>query len=442
MNVARLNFSHGTREQHAETMALIRSTAQKQRKTVAILQDLAGPKVRIGDFANGPVELASGQTFVLTGRDVPGDANEVSVNYNPLSQEVHTGDTLLLNDGALTLTVEKTDEKDVICRVVVGGPLSARKGINAPSRSLNVPFLTDKDKIDLEFALQHNPDYIALSFVRNANDVREARALLGDKNSAHLPALIAKFEKHEALSNMSTILEETDGIMVARGDLGVEIPLEQVPRVQKEIISRSNRAATPVITATQMLGSMAVNPRPTRAEASDVANAVLDGTDAVMLSEETAQGKYPAETVDIMHKLAVDAEKTFFDRQSDVTVIKQSAPEAVAESAARLAIQVGAKAIVTCTQSGSTARLVSRMKPSVPLIAVTPAETTYRKLALVWGAIPLLMEPAESAEAMERQALDSVTKADLLRRGDTVILTAGLPLHAAGTTNNVKVAVV
>ena len=218
--------------------------------------------------------------------------------------------------------------------------------------------------------------------------------------------------------------------------------MEQVPRVQKEVIRKSNRTATPVITATQMLGSMAVNPRPTRAEASDVANAVLDGTDAVMLSEETAQGKYPAETVDIMHKLAVDAEKTFFDRQSDVTVIKQSAPEAVAESAARLAIQVGAKAIVTCTQSGSTARLVSRMKPSVPLIAVTPAETTYRKLALVWGAIPLLMEPAESAEAMERQALDSVTKADLLRRGDTVILTAGLPLHAAGTTNNVKVAVV
>lgn len=439
MNVARLNFSHGTYAWHADIMARIRTLAERLQAPVAILQDLGGPKVRIGNLASGPVELKAGEAFVLTARDVSGDAQCVSLNYAGLVTDVKSGDVLLLSDGDLELRVDHTTEHDIVCRVTIGGTLYPRKGITAPSRSLRVPFLTEKDRRDAEFGLAHGVDYIALSFVRTADDVREARQFLAGLDAVELPPLIGKIEKHEALGQIDEILDEVDGIMVARGDLGVEIPIEQVPRIQKMLIRKANERAKPVITATQMLRSMVESPKPTRAEVTDVANAIHDGTDAVMLSEETAQGHYPVEAVAMMNKLAVDAESLFGGLDFRPHAADVPAGEAVAAAAARLAQQVGARAIITCTQSGSTTRLVSKMRPTAALAAATPDEGTYRRLALVWAAKPLLMAAAESAEEMERRAVNSAAAAGFVEAGDTVIITAGLPLHVPGTTNTVKV---
>ena len=442
LNVARLNCSHGTRDERAETIGHIRAISDRLGKPVAILLDLAGPKVRIGDLASGPVQLEAGQRFILTNRDVPGDTGGVSLNYTGLPADVHSGDTLLLGDGTLELSIEETTDTDIICRVVVGGMLAPRKGINVPSRSLRVPFLTDKDRLDLAFGIEHSFDYVALSFVRTAADVQAARQAVEGLAGPDGPPLIAKIEKHEALADIDAILAEADGIMVARGDLGVEIPIERVPRVQKMLIREANESAKPVITATQMLRSMVDSPRPTRAEATDVANAIMDGTDAVMLSEETAVGRYPVASVQMMDRLARDAEDAGERRaaRADWTV-KLQHEEAVALAAAQLAEQIDASAIITCTQSGSTTRLVSKLRPRIPLLALTPDKRTFREMALVWGAIPLLMEPATGAEAMERQALQSAMHAGLVREGDVVVITAGLPLHVPGTTNTVKVAV-
>ena len=442
MNVARLNFSHGTQDEQAEAIDHIREISDRLANPVAILQDLAGPKVRIGNLASGPVRLETGQTFTLTSRNVPGDAQEASLTYAGLPGDVHHGDTLLLSDGTLEMTVEATTQSDITCRVLVGGMLASRKGINVPSRSLRVPFLTDKDMRDLAFGIEHSVDYVALSFVRTAADVQAARQVVEGLAGADGPPLIAKIEKHEAVTNIDAILNEADGIMVARGDLGVEIPIERVPRVQKTLIRKANESAKTVITATQMLQSMVGSPRPTRAEATDVANAVMDGTDAVMLSEETAVGSYAVASVQMMDRLAFDAEGVMERRYAHVDwTVKLPPEEAVALAAAQLAEQIDAAAIITCTQSGSTTRLVSKQRPRIPLLAVTPDETTFRKMALVWGAIPLMMDSATGAEAMERQALQNAMHAGLVREGDVVVITAGLPLHVPGTTNTVKVAV-
>ena len=442
MNVARLNFSHGTYAERIETIDHIRAISDRLSKPVAILQDLAGPKVRIGDLASGPVHLETGQTFTLTSRNVPGGAQEVSLTYAGLPGDVRSGDTLLLNDGALEMTVHETTDSDIICRVVVGGMLAPRKGINVPSRSLRVPFLTDKDKHDLAFGIGHSVDYVALSFVRAVADVQAARQVVEELAGADGPPLIAKIEKHEALADIDAILDEADGIMVARGDLGVEIPIERVPRVQKMLIRKANESAKPVTTATQMLRSMVESPRPTRAEATDVANAIMDGTDAVMLSEETAVGRYPVESVQMMDRMARDAEEC--EERRDVQAdhaLRLQHEEAVALAAAQLSEQIDAAAIITCTQSGSTTRLVSKQRPRISLLSLTPDKRTFREMALVWGAIPLLMGPAEGVETMERQALQSAMRAGLVREGDVVVITAGLPLHVPGTTNTVKVAV-
>lgn len=442
MDVARLNFSHGTHDEKAETIRLIRAISDRLGKPVAILQDLAGPKVRIGNLAAGPVRLEPGQRFTLTNRSVPGDAREVSLTYAGLPGDVRCGDTLLLSDGALEVTVVEATPSDIVCRVVVGGTLAPHKGINVPSRSLNVSFPTDKDRRDLAFGIEHGVDYVALSFVRTAADVVAARRVAQALTGGEYPPLIAKIEKHEALAEIDAILREADGIMVARGDLGVEIPIERVPRVQKALILKANESAKPVITATQMLRSMVESPRPTRAEATDVANAIMDGTDAVMLSEETAEGKYPVESVQMMDRLARDAEEAGEGRSADGNqALKLRREEAVALAAARLAEQIGAAAIVTCTQSGSTTRLVSKQRPRIPLLAVTPDNKTLRRMALVWGAVPLSMNPADGVEAMERQALQRCMHAGLVREGDVVVVTAGLPLHVPGTTNMVKVTV-
>ncbi|MEZ4389121.1 MAG: pyruvate kinase, partial [Candidatus Krumholzibacteriia bacterium] len=388
LSVVRLNFSHGSHPEHAAVIARVRELATRLGKTVAILQDLAGPKIRTGPMAAEGVVLAPGAAFTLTSRDVPGDDREVGLTWPDLPRNVHHGDRLLLADGALELRVESAGDTDILCTVVVGGPLTSHKGINLPERSLSAPILTEKDRADLAFGLAQGVDLVAVSFVRSAHDLESVRALCTRHGQPDMP-LIAKIEKHEALANIDAIVAAADGIMVARGDLGVEIPIERVPRAQKLLIGKANRAGKPVITATQMLRSMVDSPRPTRAEATDVANAILDGTDAVMLSEETAMGRYPVEAVKTMQRLASDVESDFPHDQwlrrflcdgRDCTT-----EEAVSQVAVELAEDVGATAIITCTFGGTTARMVAKRRPQPHVLAVTPNAATARRLAVLWG---------------------------------------------------------
>lgn len=440
MDVARLNFSHGTQAEHTEVIQRIRATAQKLGRPVAILQDLAGPKVRIGEIANGPITLKSGDAYTLTSRDVPGNNKEVSLVYKDLPKDVHTGDMLLLADGALEMTVESVKDTDILCRVVVGGALSSHKGINLPTRSISAPILSDKDQADLAFGLKQSVDYVALSFVRSAEDVQIARQFM--KQQGIERPLIAKIEKHEVLDKLDDIIKVVDGLMVARGDLGVEIPLERVPHVQKTLIEKANRAGKPVITATQMLKSMCENPRPTRAEVNDVANAALDGTDAVMLSEESAAGNYPVIAVETMAKIAAETDTYFPNKlwthryENDDNIDPQ---DAVAMAACELAGDLKASAIITCTQSGSTTRRIARYRPYQPILAPTPNADTYRQLALVWGAIPLKIEAVNSDEEMIREMRKVIGATGLIKAGQTVVVTAGVPLGISGTTNLIKV---
>jgi pyruvate kinase len=441
MNVARLNFSHGTLEEHAKTIKDIRDVSTRLSRHVAILQDLAGPKIRTGAMANGTVTLENGQAFTLTNRDVPGDDHEVGLTYPDLPVNVRAGDALLLADGLLELEVVSTSEHDIRCKVIAGGPLGSNKGINLPGRSINAPILTEKDRRDLEFGLAHEVDFIALSFVRTAHDVASVKKVITE--GGYDVPLIAKIEKFEALANIDEILKVADGIMVARGDLGVEIPLETVPRMQKMLIAKTNAMAKPVITATQMLRSMVENPRPTRAEVTDVANAILDGTDAIMLSEETAAGAFPVQAVKVMVKVAADIEPLFDHagwnaRLKATTTLSFEA--AVAHTAVEMADDIGAAAILTCTTSGSTSRQVARYRPRQPLLAMTPEPRTAVRLALTFGAVPVLMGPTDNAEALERGAIAAALQNGYVTPGQAVVITAGLPFHRAGTTNIIKVA--
>jgi pyruvate kinase len=441
MDVARLNFSHGEREDHGSALELVRSVAADLGRNVAVLQDLAGPKTRIGPIREGQVVLRAGHRFVLTARDVPGDEHEASLTYTDLPKDVAAGDRLLLADGTIELRAEDVTDRDIATRVVVGGPLSSHKGINLPDRSIGAPILSEKDRLDLAFGLEAGVDYVALSFVRTADDVREARELIDHHEGT--AKLIAKIEKHEAVDNIDAIIELVDGVMVARGDLGVEIPVEDVPTVQKRVIEKANRAGKSVITATQMLTSMVTSPQPTRAEVSDVANAILDGTDAVMLSEETAVGSHPAAAVAVLSKVAAAQERVFpytawtrrMAEGSDM-----SPDEAVAHSACRIAEEIDAAAIITFTKSGSTTRLVAKYRPEQPILAMTPDETTVRRLALVWGAVPILTGRADDAGDIEQEALDLALESGLVKPGDRVLITAGLPVYVPGTTNLIKIA--
>ncbi len=440
MNIARLNLSHGDHESHRKTIRSVREIAKRLGRPVGILLDLAGPKIRTGPMAEGIVQLREGDPFTLTTRDVPGNNRETSLTYKHLPRDVKVGDTLYLADAALRLRVTRVTKEDVSTVVEVGGPLGSRKGINLPGRSISAPILSDKDRADLEFGLSEEVDYVALSFVRNAEDVRIARRVIS--MSGRVVPIIAKIEKHEALDTIDEILTVVDGLMVARGDLGVEIPLEQVPRAQKMLIEKANHLGKPVITATQMLKSMVDNPRPTRAETSDVANAILDGTDAVMLSEETAEGKYPAESVRIMCKIARETEKIFpFDAWTFRFGTHPSLKvyEAVAHAATRLADTVGAGAIVTCTQSGSTTRLVSKYRPKQPILAMTPSKRTFSRLPLIWGAVPILMDSSD-LDGIESQAIRLARESGFVKNGDFLVITVGLPLNVPGTTNLIKVA--
>jgi pyruvate kinase len=443
MDVARLNFAHGTHSSHSDVMKNIRRLAGQLNKPTAILQDLAGPKIRIGAVKEGLVTLESGAMFTLTSRQVPGDDSEVSVNFPALAQDVKPGDSLLLSDGALELEVKETSRQDIKCRVVVGGPLSSFKGINLPTRSIRVSMLTDKDRNDLAFGMELQVDYIALSFVRNADDVLQAKRFM-EKRNCSIP-VIAKIEKHEAVSNIDEIIKVVDGIMVARGDLGVEIPLEKVPLVQKMLIEKANRAGKPVITATQMLRSMVESPRPTRAEVTDVANAVFDGTDAVMLSEETAAGNFPLKTVSIMSKIAEDAEAGIpYESWSErfLSEEEKTIPESVGYAACKLAESIHAACIITFTHSGSTAQTVAKYRPRPIILAPTPDEKTYRRLALIWGVIPILSEKAENTDEMISKTFQAVIKSGLVESGEKAVITAGIPVGKPGTTNMIKAEII
>ena len=438
MDVARLNFSHGTQAEHLEVITAVRSIAARLGRPVAILQDLAGLKIRVGEIASGAVTLEAGAPFTLTTRQILGSRQEVSVPYPHLTEGLRPGDALRLSDGDLELEVIDTTERDVRCRVITGGTLASRKGVNLPGRAITGPTFTDKDRDDLAFGLRHDVDYVALSFVRTAGDVRDAKGVIQDHGST-VP-LIAKIETQEALNNIDEIIDGGDGVMVARGDLGVALPLATVPRLQKMLIGRANRAGKPVITATQMLRSMQDSPRPTRAEATDVANAVLDGTDAVMLSEETAVGRFPVEAVTTMAAIAADAESIFpFDGWMRRFETGGPPPEAVARAACTLAADVNAAAIITCTQSGGTARRVAQYRPRCSILAPTPHADTYRRLALVWGVTPLLNQSQPTTDELIDGALRAALATARVRRGQCVVITAGVPVGRPGATNLIKV---
>jgi pyruvate kinase len=442
MSVARLNFSHGTPPDHRRAAARIRRLSRDLGRPVSILQDLAGPKIRIGEIASGTVTLRPRAEFILTARRIIGNSERAAISYAGLARDVRPGDPILLNDGAIELEVLKTSGPDIRCRVLVGGSLSSHKGVNLPSRSLKLPGLTAKDRADLRFGAGLGVDYIALSFVRAVADIHAVKTLVR-REGREIP-VIAKIEKHEALDDLEAIVEASDGVMVARGDLGVEIPMEKIPWAQKKIIRAANGLGKPVITATQMLRSMVENPRPTRAEVTDVANAILDGTDALMLSEETAVGRYPDEAVRVMARIAAATELTLVDPGGPAWAAPGpggilATAEAVAAAACSLAEKVGASLIVTLTRSGNTARLVSKYRPRCPILAPTSLETTYRRLALLRGVIPGRMRSALSEARMLEQALRAARESGLARRGTKVVITAGVPPDLPTSTNLIRV---
>lgn len=439
MNVARLNFSHGNHSDHEEKIKIIRDTARKLRTTVGVLQDLAGPKIRVGFISDPGVLLEPGRDFILTSLQNEGSKNRVSLSYPKLPGEVKAGDRLLLADGLMELVVVGATDTEIKCRVITGGILTAHKGINLPTGTIHAPPLTEKDREDLLFGLEHDVDYIALSFVKSADDIRMIKAIIGNKGK-EVP-VIAKIEKHEALAYLDEIVEISDGIMVARGDLGVEIPPEDVPLIQKNIIQKANYAGKPVITATQMLRSMVNSPRPTRAEAADVANAVLDGTDAVMLSEETASGSYPVEAVRFMDRIAAKVETGFpYETFLRLPLRKEISPS-VAHASCVLADHLNAAAIVAHTRSGRTAQYISRFRPRQPIIALSPDEKTLRKLSLFWGCLPCLTSEPESTDDMIENAARSALATGEVSAGDILVITLGHPdpLWRSGTTNMIRV---
>ncbi len=440
MNVARLNFSHGTHEEHGATIRKIRSVSDEKQVSIAILQDLAGPKIRVGKFKDDSVFLEAGQTFVLSNEDVLGDENKVFVSYQKLTAEVKIGDLILLADGNIELCVVKTDAKNVTCKVQVGGELSSNKGINLPGSSLSVKAFTEKDRKDLRFGLEQGVDYVALSFVRSKEDILQMKEFLKEINR-QVP-IIAKVEKHEALVKIDEIIDTVDGIMVARGDLAVETALEKVPMVQKMLILKSNQKGKPVITATQMLKSMVENPRPTRAEANDVANAVLDGTDAVMLSEETTVGRYPVETVRTMAKIIEATESSRVLKHQNYRPDEEkpeSIVSAVSRATSELAKDLKAEAILTPTQFGGTAKMVASNRPNQVIIALSPDPEVVRCLNLIWGVYPILSNRYSNTEEMIEQAKEKALQSGLVKTGDVVVITAGILTDAADSTNLIKV---
>ena len=444
MDVARFNFSHGSHQEHKGRMDSLKKLRKEMKIPVAILLDTKGPEIRTGVLENGQkVTLKEGQKFVLTTRELIGNSSCVSVTYAGLPEDDKEGDRILVDDGLIELKVLGLTEAEITCEVVNGGELGERKGVNVPNVSVNLPAITDKDKEDLLFGIQQGVDYVAASFIRKAEDVKEIKEFLKEHGGEHID-VISKIENAEGVENIDEIIAASDGIMVARGDLGVEIPAYKVPHIQKTIIEKCNRAYLPVITATQMLDSMIRNPRPTRAEVTDVANAIYDGTDAVMLSGETAMGKYSREAVRMMAEIALESEKYLkFEMYRDVEFARgrASVSSAVGFAAVDMVEHIGASCIVTPTVSGKTARLISNLRPSVPIYAVTPYEWVKRKMQLYWGVISVTGYEEDSTENIISHALYMVTRENLVHKGEMVIFTAGDPatneVSSEGNTTNI-----
>lgn len=436
LNVVRFNFSHETRENHAKNMEVVRRVSQKLKNPVAILQDLSGPKIRIGDFKEGRVELKKGKKIILTTLECEGTADRVSVNYKHLPQDIKVGKFILLDDGKKKLRVDRIKGTEIYCTIMVGGDTKGRRGVNLPGTHLRISSLTAKDRKDLEVGIAENVDFMALSFVRHVKDVLELRKILNERGSK--ARIIAKIETDEAIENLDAILEAADGAMVARGDLAVEMPMEQVPLLQKRIIKRARQLGKPVIVATQMLESMITTPVPTRAEVSDVANSILDGTDAIMLSEETALGKFPLETIQTMTRIAQEVEGQYVDVPilSRDTLADSVVVDAVTHAVIRSAREVDAKIIVALTESGFTPRMVGRHRPHCPIIALTPSPVTLRQLSLSFGCYSILIPShLNDLEHVVMEAKKAVLANKFAKRGDCIIIVAGVPFGKQGATN-------
>lgn len=442
LNVARLNFSHGDYEEHEQRVNTIKEVRWELNEPVAILLDTKGPEIRTGKFKNSEVELEEGQTFTITTRDISGDNTICNVSYDGLPKDVNEGDTILIDDGLVGLRIKKIiNDTDIECIVENGGVISNNKGVNVPMAKLNLPAITEKDKSDVKFGIKKDVDFIAVSFIRKASDVLAIREILEDNDVYHIQ-IISKIENREGLDNIDEIIRASDGIMIARGDLGVEISTEEIPLAQKEIIKKCNRAGKPVITATQMLDSMIRNPRPTRAEATDVANAIFDGTDAIMLSGETAIGKYAVDAVKTMDSIARRTEEAIDYRRllGDKAVEKETlVTDAISYATCKIAADLGASAILTATSSGFTARMVSKFRPAVTIIAAVTDEHIRRRLSLSWGVYSVLTKRFHSTDDVIVASVDKALEAKFINNGDIVVITAGVPVGTIGTTNLIKV---
>lgn len=444
MNVARCNFSHGVYEDHKKRMDMVKKIRKEVKKPVAILLDTKGPEVRVKQFKDGKVTLEENQLFTLTSEDVEGTAEKVSVTYNRLYEDLEVGMKVLIDDGLIEMRVEKVEQTNIVCRVINGGVVSNNKGINVPDVNLSMPYLSEKDREDILFGISQDVDFIAASFVQNKEDILQLRRLL-DKNGGEGIKIIAKIENTQGVENIDEIIEVSDGIMIARGDMGVEIPYEEVPVIQKMIIKKVYQLGKQVITATQMLESMIKNPRPTRAEATDIANAVYDGTSAIMLSGETAAGAYPVEAVKTMVRIAerteqdVDYRKRFFhhDRKANPDIT-----DAICHATCTTAHDLNAKAIVTVTKSGRSARMISGYRPASDIIGCATSEKVCRQINLAWGVTPILIKEEKDVYDLFDNALIAAEKMKLLEKGDLTVITSGVPIGVSGTTNMLKVQIV
>lgn len=443
MNVARFNFSHGTYETHQHYYDEVCRIRDELGLPIATMLDTKGPEIRVRSFKNGRVTLQNGQLFTLTTDEVEGDEERVSITYKELPQDIAVGSSILIDDGLIGMQVERIDGADIVCRVLNGGVVSNNKGVNIPNAHLSMPFISEKDHQDILFAIKNGYDFIAASFTRCADDIMQIRHIL-QENNCHTINIIAKIENMEGVENIDEILRVVDGVMVARGDLGVEVPLEDVPSLQKKLIQRGIAAGKPVITATQMLDSMIKNPRPTRAEATDVANAIYDGTSAIMLSGESAVGAYPVEAVETMVRIALraEADMDYIRRFSRDTSASIDVTNAISHATVTSAHDLNASAIITVTKSGSTARILSRYRPACVIVGCTTEKHVWRQLALSWGTVPLMIAEESNTDDLFEHAVDAAVQNGLVHDGELVVLTAGVPLGISGTTNLMKVHVV
>ncbi len=444
MNVARFNFSHGDHAQHERNLNRVKKLREELGLPIAALLDTKGPEIRVKTFKDGRVELKNGQKFTLTTREVEGDDTIVSITYKELVEDVKVGTKILIDDGLISMRVEEISDTDILCVVENGGPVSDRKGVNVPNVSLSMPYVSEKDKSDIIFGIEQGFDFIAASFVRTADDILAIRDILSQHNCNFIN-IIAKIENMQGVENIDDIIRVSDGVMIARGDMGVEIPFEDVPAIQKMIIKKVYNAEKIVITATQMLDSMMKNPRPTRAEATDVANAIYDGTSAIMLSGETAAGLYPVESLKTMVRIAesteadIDLVKRFNNRDS---LMNPDITNAIAHATCTTAMDLNASAIVTVTKSGKTARMISKYRPACPIIGCSPYENVWRQLNLSWGVLPLMVEEKTNTDDLFEHAIEEAEKANYVKQGEITVITAGVPLGVSGTTNLIKVHVV